>query len=378
MAENSGVKKVFLGIGIALLSVVLCYFSVALYFYYARPNDITGKLSVWNLMSDEALGDMYLDSIYEIRYNEESFVGVNVDASGYVLTCNYNFDGYNGEELLLYSKSGAIYSGDLVFSNDVYNLAIIKIYDYFSAEKTLNLPYVKTGSLSSSVFGREYLAIGSIFEDGNVNAVSDVESATGYVTTLYDERTVVDFICLNSISYYVSNYEETSQGAIFNKSGRLVGMTYAYMVDEDNSQNAYYYAVETSQVGDIIAKLKSGNYYEIEIAGFDMQELYIYLLYEINTNQIYFNGRLLTLDDTLIYYYNNSTGVYLTEDFSLNGVTLRENNLITSISYNGFSHSVTTRHDLYETLYSLDAGTSFTLTSIDLSTESVIRTQFVI
>ena len=115
-----------------------------------------------------------------------------------------------------------------------------------------------------------------------------------------------------------------------------------------------------------------------EITGFDMRELYIYQLFEVNENQIYFNGSLLTLDNALINYYNSGDGVYLTEAFSINSVTLEENNLITSVSYNGYSQSVTTLYELYTTLYSLDEGTTFTLTSIDLSTDTVIRTEFVI
>ena len=375
---NNGAKKVFLIIGIALLSVVLCYFSVVLYFYYGRPNDITGKLSVWNLMSDQEIGEMYLDASYDIRYGEENFYGVNVDASGYVVTCYKNFDEYSGEDILLYNKNGSIYSGEIVFSNDVFNLAVLKLSDYVNSSATLNLPYVKTGALGSSIFGGNYLSIGNPFDEDNVNDASNVTSSIGYTSKLYDELDVVDYICLDSIRYTVSDYEQTSQGAIFNRSGRLVGLAYAYAVNEDDLADADVYAVPTSVISHVIDKLKKSENVDISIVGFDMQELAIYLLYEINENQIYFNGSLMTLDDKLIDYCYSADGVFLAEDFSLNGVTLSKNNLITSISYDGYSQSITTRYDLYSTLYSLDAGTSFTLTSIDLTTDSVIKTNFII
>ena len=378
MAENNGAKRVFFIIGMVLLSIVLCYFSIVLYFYFARPYDITGKLSVWNLMNDNEIGEMYLEATYDIRYEEEDFVGVNIDKSGYVLTCEYNFENYNDEEILLYHNSGAVYRGELVFSNEVLNLSILKISDYFDENIVLSLPYVKTGGLSSSIFGGDYLAIGSPFEDGNITSASNVQDSIGYVTTIYDGYEVVDFICLDSVSYTVANYENTSQGALFDRSGRLVGLTYAYAINEDNISSADYYAVSTSSANIILEKLKSGENLDIEITGFDMRELYIYQLFEVNENQIYFNGSLLTLDNALINYYNSGDGVYLTEAFSLNSVTLEENNLITSVSYNGYSQSVTTLNELYTTLYSLDEGTTFTLTSIDLSTNTVIRTEFVI
>ena len=378
MAENNGAKKVFVIIGMVLLGIVLCYFSVALYFYFATPNDIASKLSVWNLMSDNEIGEMYLEATYEVRYGDEDFVGVNVDKEGYVLTCNHNFDGYNNEKIVLYNNSGAMYNGEIIFSNDVLNLAVLKISDYFEESKNLDLPYVKTGDLRASIFGREYLAIGSPFDEGNISKVSNVGYDSGFVTTVYDEIDVVDYICLDSISFTVKNYESTSQGALFDKTGRLVGLTYAYMINEGSVSDADYYAVSTAGVGSIIKKIKNDENLEINIEGFDMQELAIYLQYQMNENQIFYDGKWLMLDDNLMDYHLKQEGVYLNEDFVLNNKTLSKNNLITSISYNGYSESVVTRYELYNTLYSFAEGTSFTLTSIDLTTGTVIKTDFVI
>ena len=365
MAENNGAKRIFVIIGMVLLSIVLCYFSVALYFYFVTPNDITSKLSTWNLMGDNEIGEMYLDATYEVSYGDEDFVGVNVDKNGYVLTCNHNFESYNDEKITLYHNSGGMYSGEIVFSNDVLNLTILKISDYFDESKNLNLPYVKTGDLRSSIFGREYLAIGSPFEEGNITNVSGVDYSSGYVTTLYDEFEVVDFICLDSISFTVKNYESTSQGALFDKTGKLVGLTYAYALNEDSVADADYYAVSTAEVSSIVKKVKNGENLDIDIAGFDMQELSIYMLYELN-DQIFYDGSWMTLDDGIMNYYLGHEGIYLTEDFVLNDSVLSKNNLITSISYNGYSQSVVTRYELYNTLYSLAEGTTFTLTSIYL------------
>ena len=146
MAKRNGVWKVFSIIGILLIAVLLCYFSVALYFYFGKPNDISSKLKVWNLMSNESVGEMYVDASFDIREvnnsNETGYYGINLDERGYVLTLASNVE--EGETYLLYRKNGEIYSGTCVFDEENFNLAIIKI----NAEN-LSLPYVKVGTMNN-------------------------------------------------------------------------------------------------------------------------------------------------------------------------------------------------------------------------------------
>ena len=59
MEKKGGVWKILLIIGIVIFALLLCYFSVVLYFYLTKTNDISSKLSLFNLFSDEQVGEMY-------------------------------------------------------------------------------------------------------------------------------------------------------------------------------------------------------------------------------------------------------------------------------------------------------------------------------
>ena len=174
--------------------------------------------------------------------------------------------------------------------------------------------------------------------------------------------------------YTIENYESTSQGAIFDKTGKLIGLTYAYAVD---GTSADYYAVTLSQVKNIIKKLKNDEIVKFSIEGFDFEELSVYYDFRLSETQVFVGGKWVTLSgEVLKFYQNGAQGIYLTEDFTYNSVTLGGNSIITSISYNGYSKAISSRKELCDTLYSLDKGTVFTLTSTNLTTNSVVRTQF--
>ena len=376
MTEGNVVKKIFVIIGMVLLGIILCYFSVAVYFYFARPNDITGKLSVFNVLSDDEIGEMYLEASYSVRYGDEDFLGVNVDESGYVVTFSRNFDDYNGEEILLYHSSGDVFDGEIVFQNDALNLAILKLYDHFDVTSSLSLPYVKTGDLNTSIFSSGYLAVGNPFSENNINKAKSVKHNTGYVTKTYDEIDVVDFVVPNSISFVVDNYKTTSQGAIFDKSGKLVGLSYAYAVNDDNINSADYYAVATKNASVIVERLKDNTLCDFGIRGLDMDEISIRLKYKLNENQIFYDDGWLTLSDSVLKKYLSRDGVLLLEDFVMGDSTLLSNHIITSIRYNGYSKNVTTLCDLFNVLYSLEEGTTFSLNSIDILTDKIVKTTF--
>ena len=126
MEKKGGVWKILLIIGIVIFALLLCYFSVVLYFYLTKTNDISSKLSLFNLFSDEQVGEMYQKASYEIK-NGDTYYGVNVNEKGYLLTVAHNVD--EDEDFLAYSKNGAVFNGKLVFLDDNYNLAVIKLYD---------------------------------------------------------------------------------------------------------------------------------------------------------------------------------------------------------------------------------------------------------
>ena len=174
----------------------------------------------------------------------------------------------------------------------------------------------------------------------------------------------------------VDNYKTTSQGAIFDKSGKLVGLSYAYAVNDDNINSADYYAVATKNASVIVERLKDNALCDFGIRGLDMDEISIRLKYKLNENQIFYDDGWLTLSDSVLKKYLSRDGVLLLEDFVMGDSTLLSNHIITSISYNGYSKNVTTLCDLFNVLYSLEEGTTFSLNSIDILTDKIVKTTF--
>lgn len=90
-------------------------FSVVLYFYCTKTNDISSKLSLFNLFSDEQVGEMYQDVSYEIKNGEDdTYYGVNVNENGYLLTVAHNVD--ENEEFLAFSKMAQCSTANLCFA----------------------------------------------------------------------------------------------------------------------------------------------------------------------------------------------------------------------------------------------------------------------
>ena len=92
MEEKKSNWKVFWYVILAFIAVVLCYLFVVIYFFYISPNNISLKLGFWPFLSDQTVGEMYLDATVELNFkaNEEfdvldkSVVGVNIREDGYI------------------------------------------------------------------------------------------------------------------------------------------------------------------------------------------------------------------------------------------------------------------------------------------------------
>ena len=386
MAKRSGVGKVFTIIGILLLAILLCYFSIAIYLYFANSNNISSKLKVWNLMSDQSVGELYLDASFSISNGEDSFYGVNVHENGYVLTIASNVE--EDETYTLYQKNGKVYRGEVVFLDTDINLALIKLYS-FETEKTISLPFVAVGDLYSSslTFNSTYIAVGDPLLENNVSTINDLEFYT-YAhakTKLVDGKEVVEYVNTSPYYYSIENYSTTSQGGVFNKKGELLGLVYDYSISPINTNNANYFILDVDVMNFILDDVVSSTSYEnnlvSSVVGFDMYELQCYLDYPLTSSSdyIYFNGQWMQVPENVInLYYSGVDGVYLTEDFVYNGTTIPANCFITSLNYNLFSYNIYTKADLLYILYSLESGDALTLTYQNLATSEISRTRITV
>ena len=389
MEKKHGVLKVFYIIGIIVLVGLLCYFSVAMYFYFAKPNDLSTKLSVYNMMSDESIGEMYLGASFDISQEgeNETFYGINVDEDGYVLTICSNLENDYDSALTLYSENGKIYDGKVVFADEYFNLALIKIYDKYDKENDIDIPHVGIGEMNALGYSTNCIAVGKPSDKNAFASISSIEYYD-YVlsqTMPKDGLDVVDFVYETPLIYF-DNSSTNAKGAILDKKGNLLGL----YLDLNTFKENKYYALEVGIVGVVLDSVKSlnGGFYSNALVeafiGYDMFEFdryYNYPLTESSQNlYIYYNDNWhLASSEVIDRYQSGYDGFYLAEDLVYNGTTLKAGNFITAISYGGRSYNVRTRAELSSMLYSLDSGTSFTLVSYDLYNNlDVVNTKFVV
>lgn len=378
MEKKGGVWKILLIIGIVIFALLLCYFSVVLYFYLTKTNDISSKLSLFNLFSDEQVGEMYQKASYEIK-NGDTYYGVNVNEKGYLLTIAHNVD--EDEDFLAYSKNGAVFNGELVFLDDNYNLAVIKLYDLQDSEKSLSLPYVRLGGLS--FLNSSYISLGKT-ADEEISTAKNVDYTYQAIslTTQHDGIDVVDSIYTNAIMF---ESENNSYG-LFDKRGNLVGLTYAYA---DTSKGREYFAIPVDLFDNTLNKIVSLNGERLEnslvdnLHGYDMFEFEQYLSYPISVsssvNQIFYDGVWQVVDENVYSYYASGfDGFYLTNDFFYGETLISEGSMIQSVTYQNISYQITVRLDLVDLLYQANAGDSLTISYQNMQTGEVLKTQILV
>lgn len=389
MEKKYGALKVFYIIGIIVLVGLLCYFSIAMYFYFAKPNDLSTKLSVYNMMSDDSIGEMYLEASFDIEREgeEETFYGINVDADGYVLTICSNLDNDYDSTLTLYSENGGIYDGKVVFADEYFNLAVIKIYNRYDKDSDINLPYVSIGGMNALGYQNNCISIGKPSDENAVTTISSIKYYS-YVlsqTMPKDGLDVVDFVYETPL-VYVDSSSTNAKGAILDKKGNLLGL----YLDLNTFKENNYYALEVGVIDVVLDDIKAldGEFYSNDLVnafiGYDMFEFDKYYEHPLTENSqnlyIYYNDDWHLASSAVVdRYLSGYDGFYLTEDLVYNGVTLEAGNFITVISYGGRSYNVRTRAEFANMLYSLDSGTSITLSSYNLNNNlELVTSNFVV
>ena len=91
--EKQSNKKVFWYILFAVITVVLCYLFLVVYLYFISPYNISLKLTFWPFQTTGSMGNLYMDSVVEIKFQanedldvvEKSVVGVNVREDGFIV-----------------------------------------------------------------------------------------------------------------------------------------------------------------------------------------------------------------------------------------------------------------------------------------------------
>ena len=229
-AQTKNSKRLWWGIALTVLAILLCYMFVAIYFFFISPNNISLKLTIWPFLSNQAVADLCLDATVEVRVSsndlqseQRQLIGVNVREDGFVLVPFHQLDGM--EKIQIYANSGKVYDGQTVFCEENFDLAILKCID--ADGSAVKMPFVK---ISSADFKKDEAAISiaSPLVENNVwlGSVSrcDVDFA---IDGTFEDFAKVDVVVEDGCIVDVGTANAFQDGAVFDGRGNLIGFSFA-------------------------------------------------------------------------------------------------------------------------------------------------------
>lgn len=382
---KSSNAKVIWYILFAFVTVILIYLCTVAYFFYISPYNISIKTKLWSFLSDQMVGEMYLDATVEIDFtiknpityeNEDKIVvGVNVREDGYIVAPYSEFRACNeNTEIKIYTNSGKIYVGKLLYGDINYNLAILKCENIAENLDEIKIPYVYVSSKTSLSKQTEVLAIASPMKTKNVwnGKVVDTNLLNVYKQIEVENNYAIDFVLENCYSVEIDSSDENAYtgGAIFDKSGSILGLSYEDTLD-DGSYIIMPIDASKLFLDNVVKNYQKQQTYENQVikkfVGFDQTEIYCHMLASAENSgkeeYFYFNGSWQIYSDELIAFSNSGVdGYYLFEDFSYEGETiLSAKNVISSLKINGKTYSANYRTSLMNALYKTKTGDVVTI-----------------
>jgi serine protease Do len=146
--------------------------------------------------------------------------GVILTSDGYIVTCNHVVsEAGSSASIKVYLQDGTTYDATLVGSDDMTDLAVIKI-------EATNLPAASVGVSSDSVVGDTVYAI------GNPLGVLASSVTDGIVSGL-DRLVTINGIDMTCIQTDAAVNPGNSGGGLFNSSGELIGIVNAKATGQD-------------------------------------------------------------------------------------------------------------------------------------------------
>lgn len=370
--EEEKNRKVIWYILFTLVTILLCYLFVVVFFYYISPYNISLKIALWPFLSDESVSEMYSDAVVEINFfvenedfdeQEKTVLGVNVKKDGYIVAPFSEFvDMSENSEINIIANSGKIYAGNLLYTNKDFNISIIKCNSY--ASQDVKIPYVDIAD--GVVEGNEILCV-----DGKNSWAGEVISsgvALG-VTKEIDGLKAIDFVLEDG---FVGEFDQNtllSSCVVFDKNANLLGFYYPE-ISADIEAGAYFFSGIYGLnfvLEDVVDCFKNNDFYQNKLVdsfvGFDNLELsYFYEVANINlvdTDKFYFNNKWHLFNDSIYYFHTSGeNGFYVCEDVVYNETTLiPQYSVVSSIRVGNESFSFeNSKLELFEILLSLNSG----------------------
>lgn len=382
--EKKGNSKLVWYILFAVVTVILCYLFTVVYFYFISPYNISLKLGFWPFLSDAKIGDMYADATVEINFvvkneefqqEEKNVLGVNVRKDGYVIAPYSDFVDVDEETVIkIYSNSGRVFYGKLLFADKDYNLAIIKLQNTAEGQGEIALPFVSIASLSHVVEDDEIICVSSPVSDKNI--LTGVVYETGYDVPKISQKD--GSYVIDSLQEYCFVVDLNSKpldfvgGAIFDKNASFLGFSYDHLISLASESYAYVMPAESIKfvLDKVVENYQNNSNFTCELrqqfVGFDQFELAWFIDCSSENigdeNNFYFNSAWYSYSDEITYYANSDyQGYYLMTDFVYNDATINANSVITALKVGETMYDVLDKYNLFETVYKLNKGDKVTI-----------------
>ncbi len=372
MADQSKNSRVVWYILFAVITIVMCYLFVVVFFFFISPENISAKLTVWPFSNQQQIANMYHEAMVKVEFSEfdeenltssqKTVIGVNVRKDGYVLITSSAIDSMEeGSKLSIYARSGEVFAGKLLWQDEKSNLAVLKCESMKGKE--VKLPYVKVSNLENISVGQKVFAL-SWLDNAFTGKITDTAQ---YISPIYDTfegSVVVDYVVEGCMCFEPVNMQGFDEGVVFDSKGHLLGFS-NNNVFEDGTFAIYPAHAFNSVFDQIVSAYKNGKTYQnvrvTNLVGFDKEELLCFRdASEENhdLNYFYFNGAFMEYSTEVTNFENsNLQGFFLMQNWQLSDeVTIAQNCVVDSLSISGRTVQTESRLDLLQALYSLKGG----------------------
>lgn len=396
--EEKNHSKLIWGLVLMVVTIILCFVFVVIYFFYISPNNIPVKLGLWPYVSQKDVGKMYQDATVEIDFTTHenfdegvqcSVVGVNVREDGYVIAPYSQFRSWDGGKITIYTNSGKVYAGALLFVEQNYNLAVFKCESSNNDKKEkISIPFVNLTSSFVLPEQTKVLAVSSPMASKDVwtGKVVSEELMSVYKQKDIESFLAVDFVIEDCQTVALEEQESPfTGGAIFNEYGSLLGFSFEETLqDEDYGKLYVVMPTKTAKyfIDDIVKSYRQEQTFTSQLVqnlvGFDYTEIDCHINTSSETEQggrmdyFFFRGQWELYDDNIFAFHDKTfeiagKGFYVFKEFKYGGVVIPNGSVILYVRSNSRESQVNYKLDIFDFLYKLKQGDKVELTYVSMN-----------
>jgi len=241
LISNYTVKYLIKYTSVAAVSIIAVLTTLYLSGWFTYKNHLKSYTKLGNNISTLTNNQKSLwDAMFSNDKSESNYItgtGFAISTNGYIITSLHVIKGFDSIFVSNFNDTLIRYKADLVYKNDVTDLAIIKISDS-TFTKFDKIPYVLSKSeinLAEYVYTLGFSKQNFVFGEGSIS------SYTGF-----NEDSI-------TMQVSIPSNPGNSGGPILNTKGEIVGMLCA----KNNEQDGATYAVKTEFLYNVIDSLNN-------------------------------------------------------------------------------------------------------------------------